>query len=66
MIADGLDLRTVQEICGHKDIDTTMRYAHLLGDSIKKAARAFSIVPSTGQANHLGSQQQGALQIIAS
>ena len=45
MIADGLDLRTVQEICGHKDIDTTMRYAHLLGDSIKRAARAFSVVP---------------------
>ena len=45
MIAAGLDLRTVQEICGHQDISTTMRYAHMLGDSIKNAARTFSIVP---------------------
>jgi integrase len=45
MIAEGVDLRTVQEICGHKDIATTMRYAHLLGDSTKKVARAFSVVP---------------------
>ncbi len=45
MIAQGLDIKTVQVICGHKDITTTMRYVHLLGDSIKRAARVFSIVP---------------------
>ena len=25
----GVDLRTVQEFMGHKDITTTLRYAHL-------------------------------------
>jgi hypothetical protein len=43
MIASGLDLKTVQEICGHQKITTTMNYTHLLGDSIRKAARSFSI-----------------------
>lgn len=47
MIADGLDIKTVQEICGHQDITTTMRYVHLLGDSVKKASRSFSVVPPT-------------------
>lgn len=46
MIASGLDLKTVKEICGHQDVATTMRYAHLLGDSIKQAARSFSVVPN--------------------
>ena len=46
MIADGLDIKTVQEICGHKDIATTMRYVHMLGDSVRRASRSFSIVPS--------------------
>ncbi|MBI2606083.1 MAG: tyrosine-type recombinase/integrase [Deltaproteobacteria bacterium] len=46
MIASGLDLKTVKEIYGHKDVATTMRYAHLLGDSIKHAARSFSVVPN--------------------
>lgn len=46
MIAEGLDLKTVQEICGHKEIATTMRYVHLLGDAIKKAAKVFSVRPS--------------------
>lgn len=47
MIAEGLDLRTVQEICGHKEITTTMRYAHLLGDAIKRAAKVFAVQPSS-------------------
>jgi integrase len=51
MIAEGLDIKTVQEICGHKDISTTMKYVHLLGDSIRKAASRFSIKPQTEQKN---------------
>lgn len=45
MIADGLDLKTVQDICGHQDITTTMQYVHMLGDSIKKASRSFAVIP---------------------
>lgn len=46
MIAEGLDLKTVQEICGHKEITTTMRYVHLLGDSVRQAAKVFAVKPS--------------------
>jgi integrase len=45
MIGSGIDLRTVQEICGHKDIKTTMGYAHLLGDNLRRVAQTFSVKP---------------------
>jgi site-specific recombinase XerD len=43
LISSGIDLKTVQEICGHEDITTTMRYTHLIADNIKKVADLFSI-----------------------
>lgn len=46
MIASGLDLKTVQDIAGHKDIKTTINYAHLLAERIKHAARTFVIKPT--------------------
>jgi len=46
MVGGGLDLKTVQEICGHEDIQTTMNYAHLLAEKIKEAARSFSVGPA--------------------
>ena len=30
MLADGYDIRTVQELLGHKDVRTTMIYTHVL------------------------------------
>ncbi len=46
MVAEGLDLKTVKEICGHKDISTTMKYVHLVADCIKNVAKVFAIVPA--------------------
>jgi len=46
LIAAGIDLKTVQEIAGHKDIKTTMGYTHLLAERIKHVAQNFSILPS--------------------
>lgn len=43
MVDHRLDVKTVQAIAGHKDISTTMRYVHLVGDRIKQAARTFCI-----------------------
>ena len=45
MIANGVDIKTVKEICGHADIGTTMNYVHLLGGSIEKVARSFVVAP---------------------
>jgi site-specific recombinase XerD len=33
----GVDLATVQKLLGHKEIKTTMRYAHLSLDHLKAA-----------------------------
>jgi integrase len=43
MLDEGVDIRTLQEILGHKDLDTTQRYVHAIGHNIGRAARAFSL-----------------------
>ena len=45
MIANGVDIKTVKEICGHADITTTMNYVHLLSGSIANVAKVFSLKP---------------------
>ncbi len=51
MIANGVDLKTVKEICGHKDISTTMNYVHLVSGAIEKVAMNFSILPKSEKNN---------------
>lgn len=45
MIANGIDVKTVKEICGHADIATTMNYVHLISGSVNKVAKTFSVTP---------------------
>lgn len=45
LIAAGIDIRTVKEICGHSDIKTTMNYIHLVPGQIEKVAECFSVAP---------------------
>lgn len=35
----GVDIRTVQELLGHKDIRMTMRYSHLAPDHMRNALK---------------------------
>ena len=44
MVSDGVDLRTVQAVAGHKQIGTTMRYTHLVADNIQKLSKSFSVL----------------------
>ena len=37
LVMGGVDIRTVQELLGHKDINMTMRYSHLAPDHMRKA-----------------------------
>lgn len=43
MLASGVNIKTLQEILGHKDIKTTMRYAHALAEAVKNAGSIFSL-----------------------
>lgn len=43
LLAGGCDIKTVQAICGHEQIETTLLYVHVLGDGIKDVARRFGI-----------------------
>jgi site-specific recombinase XerD len=43
MVESGINLKVVQSIGGHADIKTTRKYVHLLGDSIEKVAKNFSL-----------------------
>ncbi len=45
MIANGVDLKTVKEICGHKSIATTMNYVHLVAENLRSVAKSFSVTP---------------------
>ena len=40
LIEDGYDVRTVQELLGHRDLRTTMIYTHLLNRSGGRGVRS--------------------------
>jgi integrase len=43
MVESGINLNVVQSIAGHTEIKTTMKYVHLLADSIEDVAEVFSL-----------------------
>ena len=42
LVMAGVDIRTVQEIMGHKTLAMTMRYSHLSGEHLSQAVNRIS------------------------
>jgi len=58
MVMQGIDLRTVQQIMGHRDIQTTMRYAHLSPEYVHEAiGRLDSVWTPYGHQRNLSKKQ---------
>lgn len=56
LVMAGMELPTVKELLGHKDISMTMRYAHLSSDhkqaAVKKLEKVPTIFTTPAQAHH--------------
>jgi integrase len=53
LVMHGVPLKAVQELLGHRDIRTTMRYAHLSPQSRREAVERLSAPPPDGE-DHVG------------
>ena len=56
LVMKGVDLRTVQELMGHKSILTTMRYAHLTPGH-QAAAVELLVAPTDTRASELAGDE---------
>ena len=59
----GVDLRTVQELIGHKSIITTLRYAHLAPKH--KAEAVERLVSSTSTATSTNHNHEAQTEAVA-
>ena len=59
MAAAGAPIPVLQQQLGHKDISTTMRYAHVVDDGPAKAAAALDRFMSVDSGPYLGIEAQG-------
>jgi hypothetical protein len=60
MISNGVNIKTVQDVAGHTDIDTTMMYVHLIGGSVENLSDSFVI----GSSNVSQNDQISGLKVI--
>ena len=55
---EGFNLRTIQQLLGHRDLRMTMRYAHLSAEHLQQAVNRLDALMGA-PATMPGSQQQG-------
>lgn len=58
LVMAGVDLRTVQELLGHKSIVMTMRYSHLAPDHLRESIEKLVQLPSKQPSDILSPQQK--------
>ncbi|MBV9443534.1 MAG: tyrosine-type recombinase/integrase, partial [Acidobacteriaceae bacterium] len=51
MLEDGADLRTIQVLTGHKDIEATTRYLHVSPKRLQAATNPLERIPVSGPAH---------------
>jgi integrase len=54
LVMSGVDIRTVQELLGHRDIRMTMRYSHLAPDHMRKAVCVLDCITENCDAVSIG------------
>lgn len=64
LVAAGVSLKAVQELLGHSDIRTTMRYAHLAPSALRDAVRVLRPVPYSQEAP-VGQPVGNALAVVS-
>ena len=65
MIASGIDINTVKEICGHRSISTTMIYIHLLSDSVRRVGQTFSVSSNGVTSQGFSDQKFAPLRLVS-
>lgn len=60
LVMVGVNLRTVQELMGHKDIKMTMRYSHLSPEHRQEAVGLLDLSLSGEMQKHVDSIREGA------
>ena len=61
-LANGGSVRTLQKILGHKQIDTTMIYSHMLDDTIKQQHQMYSPLQVIAESETLKTRTSKALE----
>jgi len=57
LVMAGVDIRTVQELLGHKDIKMTMRYSHLSDQNLRKAVDKLEFSDYSGSGDRTNTAQ---------
>ncbi len=59
LVMSGIDLKTVQELLGHKTMEMTLRYSHLSADHKRRAVEALSSKMGTLKAQTTSDEKVG-------